>query len=201
MATLNLLAVQCKKAEPVDLRDPVYKYVAHTYSAQQAKDASDDLAAVQEERNEISVSSAYVRPSCTHRCSQGPNLKTPCVQNRYTSLLSITSCIITARSASSPYYRYYCGLSMMETRFPISKERDHVHIGFKWFDAFRPTRALEQSSIHYEKASVLFNLGAVYTQQALGFDRTTDSGIKDAAKKYQASPFRICLCCKPRLRK
>jgi len=54
MASLNLLAVQCKKAEPVDLRDPVYKYVAHTYSDQQAKDASDDLAAVQEERNEIS---------------------------------------------------------------------------------------------------------------------------------------------------
>ena len=54
MASLNLLAVQCKKAEPVDLRDPVYKYVLRTYSEQQAKDAADDLAAVQEERNEIS---------------------------------------------------------------------------------------------------------------------------------------------------
>jgi len=61
-----------------------------------------------------------------------------------------------------------------------------VHIAFKWFDAFRPTRALEQSSIHYEKAAVLFNLGAVMTQQALGYDRTTDAGIKEAAKKFQA---------------
>ena len=54
MASLNLLAVQCKKSEPVDLRGPVHSYVAHTYSEEQARDASDDLAAVQEERNEIS---------------------------------------------------------------------------------------------------------------------------------------------------
>lgn len=74
---------------------------------------------------------------------------------------------------------------MMETRFPISRDREHVHIAFKWFDAFRPTRALEQSSIHFEKAAILFNLAAVMTQQALGYDRSTDSGLKDAAKKFQ----------------
>ena len=84
--------------------------------------------------------------------------------------------------------RYYCGLSMMETRFPISRERDHVHIGFKWYDAFRPTRSLEQCSIHFEKAAVLFNLGAVLTQQALGYDRSTDAGLKDAARKFQVNP-------------
>lgn len=54
MACLNLLAVQCKKSEAVDLRTPVYQYIAHTYSEQQARDAYDDLAAVQEERTEIS---------------------------------------------------------------------------------------------------------------------------------------------------
>ena len=85
--------------------------------------------------------------------------------------------------------RYYCGLSMMETRFPISRDREHVHIAFKWFDAFRPTRALEQSSIHYEKAAILFNLAAVMTQQALGYDRSTDSGLKDAARKFQVPSF------------
>lgn len=76
---------------------------------------------------------------------------------------------------------------MMETRFPISRDGNHVHIAFKWFDAFRPTRALEQSSIHYEKAAILFNLAAVMTQQALGYDRSTDSGLKDAARKFQVS--------------
>ena len=81
--------------------------------------------------------------------------------------------------------RYYAGLSMMETRFPISKDRSHVHIAFKWYDAFRATRALEQSSIHFEKAAILFNLGAVLTQQALGCDLSSDSGVKEAAKKFQ----------------
>lgn len=97
------------------------------------------------------------------------------------------------------FCRYYCGLSMMETRFPISRERDHVHIAFKWFDAFRPTRALEQSSIHYEKAAILFNLGAVISQQALVYDRSTDSGLKDAAKKFQVpilQPY-LLLCIPP----
>ena len=76
---------------------------------------------------------------------------------------------------------------MMETRFPISKDRSHVHIAFKWFDAFRATRALEQSSIHFEKAAILFNLGAVLTQQALGCDLSSDSGVKEAAKKFQVT--------------
>lgn len=83
--------------------------------------------------------------------------------------------------------RYYAGLTLMESRFPISKDRSHIHIAFKWYDAFRPTRALEQSSIHFEKAAILFNLGAVLTQQALGCDLKSDAGIKDAARKFQAS--------------
>lgn len=74
---------------------------------------------------------------------------------------------------------------MMETRFPISREKGHVSVSFKWYDAFRPSRAMEQASIHYEKAAVLFNLAAVLTQQALSHDRTTDAGLKDAARKFQ----------------
>lgn len=54
MSNLTLLAVQCKKSEAVDLKGPIYAYIAATYSEQQAKDAAEDLAAVQEERNEVS---------------------------------------------------------------------------------------------------------------------------------------------------
>ena len=88
---------------------------------------------------------------------------------------------------------------MMETRFPISRERDHVRIGFKWYDAFRPSRALEQYSIHFEKAAVLFNLGAVLTQQALGYDRNTDAGLKDAARKFQVGLAASVVCTQSKL--
>ena len=73
----------------------------------------------------------------------------------------------------------------METRFPISKDRSHVMISFTWYDAFRASKRTEQYSIHFEKAAIMFNLGAVLTQQALACDRTQDQGMKDAAKKFQ----------------
>ena len=73
----------------------------------------------------------------------------------------------------------------METRFPISKDKGHVMLSFTWYDAFRASKRAEQYSIHFEKAAVMFNLGAVLTQQALACDRTQDQGMKDAAKKFQ----------------
>ena len=73
----------------------------------------------------------------------------------------------------------------METRFPISKDRTHVMISFTWYDAFRASKRTEQYSIHFEKAAIMFNLGAVLTQQALACDRKQDQGMKDAAKKFQ----------------
>ena len=73
----------------------------------------------------------------------------------------------------------------METRFPISKDRSHVMLSFTWYDAFRASKRTEQYSIHFEKAAVMFNIGAVLTQQALACDRTQDQGMKDAAKRFQ----------------
>lgn len=47
------LAVHCKKSDQVDLKKPVWNYVASTYSQQQANDAMDDLAHVQQLRNTV----------------------------------------------------------------------------------------------------------------------------------------------------
>ena len=77
----------------------------------------------------------------------------------------------------------------METRFPISKDREHVMLSFTWYDAFRASKRTEQYSIHFEKAAVMFNIGATLTQQALACDRTQDQGMKDAAKRFQVHAF------------
>ena len=37
-------------------------------------------------------------------------------------------------------HRYYRILSLMETRFPISRGGDHIQLAFAWFDAFRSAR-------------------------------------------------------------
>lgn len=48
-----LLAVHCKKSDPVDLKTPIWTYIASTYGEKPANDASDDLATVQTLRNEV----------------------------------------------------------------------------------------------------------------------------------------------------
>lgn len=54
MAPANmLLAVHCKKGDHVDLKDPIWTYICATYSDQQAQDAADDLAVVQQLRNDV----------------------------------------------------------------------------------------------------------------------------------------------------
>lgn len=74
---------------------------------------------------------------------------------------------------------------MVETRFPIAKGAGNVEIAFAWQDAFKSNKKTEQHNVHYEKAAVLFNMGAVASQLGLQADRTTEDGIKEAAKRFQ----------------
>ncbi|KAI5055520.1 hypothetical protein GOP47_0029041 [Adiantum capillus-veneris] len=84
--------------------------------------------------------------------------------------------------------RYYRALCMMESRFPISNEKEHVNsLTFTWFDAFKPGKKANQQNIHFEKASIVFNLAAVQSQLALAADRATLNGIKQACNCFQAA--------------
>ncbi|KAL5231714.1 hypothetical protein ABZP36_030490 [Zizania latifolia] len=83
---------------------------------------------------------------------------------------------------------YARALALVEPRFPISTDRGHVHsLTFTWHDAFKTNKKASLASIHLEKAAVLFNLGAVYSQIALAADRTTDAGIKTACGSFQSA--------------
>ncbi|CAD7700541.1 unnamed protein product [Ostreobium quekettii] len=88
----------------------------------------------------------------------------------------------TARDTLSRYCR---ALSVMETRFPISKDRDHAQVNFTWMEALQPRRKMRQPNIHFEKASVLFNLGAILSQQAAVNGMRTPEGCKEACSAFQ----------------
>lgn len=45
-----------------------------------------------------------------------------------------------------------------------------------------------QTSVHFEKAAILFNIGAVTSQLAVATDRTTDAGVKEASRLFQVPP-------------
>lgn len=48
-----MLAVHCKRTEQVDVKAPILAYIRSTYSDAEANEASDDLAAIQAQRNEL----------------------------------------------------------------------------------------------------------------------------------------------------
>ncbi|XP_068643258.1 vacuolar-sorting protein BRO1-like [Aristolochia californica] len=82
--------------------------------------------------------------------------------------------------------KYFRALCLMESRFPISPEADHVNaITFVWHDAFKQNKKASLQNIHLEKAAVLFNLGAVYSQIALSSDRASPTGLKQACNSFQ----------------
>ena len=83
---------------------------------------------------------------------------------------------------------YFKALCLVETRFPISPDKDHVNtVIFTWFDAFKPKQKAAQQNIHLEKAAVLFNLGAVYSQIGLTYDRATVDGRRLASHAFIAA--------------
>ncbi|KAB2042173.1 hypothetical protein ES319_D02G197800v1 [Gossypium barbadense] len=83
---------------------------------------------------------------------------------------------------------YFKALCLIETRFPISPDRDHINsIQFTWFDAFKQKQKAVQQNIHLEKAAILFNLGAVYSQIGLSYDRATVEGRRQASHAFIAA--------------
>ncbi|KAK6931572.1 ALIX V-shaped domain [Dillenia turbinata] len=83
---------------------------------------------------------------------------------------------------------YFKTLTLMETRFPISPDIDHINqITFTWYDAFKQKQKATQQNIHLEKAAVLFNLGAVHSQIGLSFDRSSVDGRKSASHSFIAA--------------
>ncbi|XP_022733925.1 vacuolar-sorting protein BRO1 [Durio zibethinus] len=83
---------------------------------------------------------------------------------------------------------YFKSLCLIETRFPISPDKEHINtIQFTWFDAFKQKQKAVQQNIHLEKAAILFNLGAVYSQIGLSYDRATADGRKQASHAFIAA--------------
>ncbi|XP_020248980.1 ALG-2 interacting protein X [Asparagus officinalis] len=80
-------------------------------------------------------------------------------------------------------HSYFKALTLIEPRFPTVASS----LSFTWYDAFKPNKKATLSSIQFEKAAILFNLGAVYSQIALSADRGKGEGIKVACNAFQAA--------------
>ncbi|KAI8818759.1 BRO1-like domain-containing protein [Fimicolochytrium jonesii] len=101
---------------------------------------------------------------------------------------------------------YYAQLLYLEPKFPF--ETDEIRMNFNWYEAFFPGRRVITNCIQFEKASVLFNIAAVYTSLALSQSLWTPDGKRKAAKHFQKGAGvlfhirdRLCARFKPKLDK
>ena len=60
-----------------------------------------------------------------------------------------------------------------------------IHSSLSWFEAFHPKRKVYQVDLFYEKAAVLWNLAALYSQIGTSQSLWTPKGIKIAVISFQ----------------
>ncbi|BGP56850.1 bck1-like resistance to osmotic shock [Rhodotorula sphaerocarpa] len=77
-------------------------------------------------------------------------------------------------------YKYFGQLELLELRFP------ELRVPFPWSDAFTNVK-ISQQSLAYEKASVIFNIGATLSSLAASSPRTGPEGLKRAFHSFRCA--------------
>ncbi|KAH3770301.1 hypothetical protein DPMN_171585, partial [Dreissena polymorpha] len=77
---------------------------------------------------------------------------------------------------------YYNQLYFLEKRFFPPDRR--ISIMFHWYDSLTGVPNI-QKTLTFEKGSVMFNIGALYTQIACKQDRLTKHGLKEAVRYFE----------------
>ncbi|GME79459.1 unnamed protein product [Ambrosiozyma monospora] len=79
------------------------------------------------------------------------------------------------------YTKYYVQLTSLQQKFPDDS------VEFPWYDTLgvRVDGPHTVKSISYEKANILFNIGAIYSQLGVAQNRFTDDGLKKAGNYFQ----------------
>ncbi|TPX67068.1 hypothetical protein SpCBS45565_g04044 [Spizellomyces sp. 'palustris'] len=83
--------------------------------------------------------------------------------------------------------RYYGQLLYLGSKFPIDEQ--HIKICFSWYNSIgkESKKSVSSFSLNFEKACVLFNIGAMYSQLGASENRSTAEGLKRAAMFFQQS--------------
>jgi len=149
--------ISLKKADPVDLQKALQSYIACNYSADESKAVQAKVSEIGNLRTTVSTISA----------------------NHDTSLTDIESL--------RAYYKQLCSMSV---RFPFGSHNagwlrskvSTVKVAFSWYDSIRKKRK-QDYSVHFEMAAVLYNIGALYSKEAIRKKRSMDE-LKEACTLF-----------------
>lgn len=81
-------------------------------------------------------------------------------------------------------FKYYNQLYFVEKKFFPNGKHYTVSVYFHWFDTTTGLPKI-QRSVAFEKASVLFNIAAIWSQIGAKQDRRTEAGLKEAIDAFQ----------------
>ncbi|KAH6913067.1 pH-response regulator [Coprinopsis sp. MPI-PUGE-AT-0042] len=140
----NLLAIPFKKSYPIEIKDPVRRYISQ-HAGGHPDEFRDDIRIWQDLRSQATVGQVHV--------------------NRIDSILI-----------------YHAQLVSILAKLPTD-----IQLGIPYNTAYETKQVapLTLNNLVYERASIVFNLAALYSQLANAEDRSTPEGIKRAAAYYQ----------------
>ena len=150
----NMLAVPLKTSDEVDYNETLTPYIAEKYTNISEDSYTTSVVALNELRK------LAMSPDAS---SQDP---------------------VEQEKQRQKLLQYYAQVCSMQAKFPISASSSDVKLSFKWKDAFKPSKTITQHSLAYERAAVLFNIGALYTMHGLNADATDGGYAKNAAKLF-----------------
>lgn len=89
-------------------------------------------------------------------------------------------------------FSYYNQLYFVERKFFPQRKGEAIPVYFHWFDMTTGLPKLQRSTA-FEKASILFNIGSIWSQIGAKQDRRTQSGLSKAIDAFQkaAGVFRF----------
>jgi hypothetical protein len=88
---------------------------------------------------------------------------------------------LTRRAAARDLlYKYFGQLELLELRFP------EIRVNFPWKDAFT-AKTIVQTSLAYEKASIIFNIAATHSAIAAAQGRADPEGVRRAFYYFRCS--------------
>ena len=153
-----MLAVPLKATEKVDFVEPLSSYISDNYGEQVPED--------------VYVASLSALNDLREQCTT------------FDEAAQKTTDVATQEKQRQAMLLYYAQVCAMQTKFPISASSTSAKMSFTWKDAFKPSKKVKQHSLAYERASVLFNLGALYTMHGLNADGAGGDYARNAAKLF-----------------
>lgn len=154
-----MISIPKKTTEEVDWTNPIRNLISHSYGESPDNYAQECQSLQRCRQDAVRGAGSDMTGTCP----------TPVI-----SLLCLS--IILARDL---LYKYFGQLELLELRF------SEIRVNFPWHDAFT-NKLITQTSIAYEKASILFQIAVAHSAIAASQNRSDPEGLKRSFYYFRA---------------